>query len=277
VANWDVLIVRESRQINGMEEAELRRMLAAGELHLEDCLRRAGEERWRRVSELKSKSQKGSEQSTGQDDAPAAEEVTLADSPERPGVADSWDEVDGRTVALEPQTMAVPEGVPVPATAGPPAPPPVDAPEYHSEHEEQVSFSRKEQVEPLDMTPMVDVVLLLLLFFMVTASYSMQKILEIPKPDPEKKTAARQSRKDIAKEYIIVELDHRNNILVEDEPLRSRSLNEALKTAATEGNKNKLFLIADGDSFNGKTVEIMDAANEVGLATPIMYSVRTDE
>jgi biopolymer transport protein ExbD len=230
------------------------------------------------VSELKSKSQKNPEPSAGPTAAPAIqEEETVAEASPPRSVSDSWEEVDGRTIAVEPDTMPVPEGIPVPATAGPPSPPPADSPEYHSEHEEQVTFSRKEEVEPLDMTPMVDVVLLLLLFFMVTASYSMQKILEIPKPDPEKKTAARQSRQDIAKEYIIVELDHRNNILVEDEPIRNRPLIEALKTAATEGNKNKLFLIADGDSFNGKTVEIMDAANEVGLATPIMYSVRTDE
>src|SRR5215207_11045725 len=53
MANWDVLYVGEGRQVDGVDETEVRRMLSEGELNSDDCLRRSGETRWRRVSELR--------------------------------------------------------------------------------------------------------------------------------------------------------------------------------------------------------------------------------
>ncbi len=56
-----------------------------------------------------------------------------------------------------------------------------DAPEEQGEP--PVSFERKFQSEDdLDMTPMVDVTFLLLIFFMITAAFSLQKSMEVPAP-----------------------------------------------------------------------------------------------
>ena len=53
--------------------------------------------------------------------------------------------------------------------------------ELESESETKVSFKRAKPEEPeMDLTPMVDVTFQLLIFFMVTASYSIQKALEVP-------------------------------------------------------------------------------------------------
>ena len=49
----------------------------------------------------------------------------------------------------------------------------------------EVSFSNKDgdrADSDMDMTPMVDVTFLLLIFFMVTAAFSLQKSLQIPAP-----------------------------------------------------------------------------------------------
>jgi biopolymer transport protein ExbD len=225
--NWDVLLVADGKQLSNVDESEIRRMLAANELASDDCLRRVGETRWRRVAELKGK------------------------------------------------TEAEPEVKPVPATRVAAAM--HAAAERKEEEEEVASWGRHTEVEPVDMTPMVDVVVLLLLFFMVTASYSLQKILEIPKPSSEKNRASMKSRSELMKEYIILEIDGRNQMLVEDEPLRGRKLPEAIKTAMTETGKTKLLIIADGGSYHGSTVRAIDAGNEVGVAQPIAFSVRSDE
>jgi len=54
--------------------------------------------------------------------------------------------------------------------------------EEPEEEEPPVSFGKKEKIpeDELDMTPMVDVTFLLLIFFMVTASFTLQK--SIPQP-----------------------------------------------------------------------------------------------
>ncbi|MFM7973431.1 MAG: ExbD/TolR family protein, partial [Pirellula sp.] len=46
---------------------------------------------------------------------------------------------------------------------------------------EQVSFEKKElPKDDMDMTPMVDVTFLLLIFFMITANFTMQKSIQVP-------------------------------------------------------------------------------------------------
>ncbi|HUG70447.1 MAG TPA: biopolymer transporter ExbD [Pirellulaceae bacterium] len=45
--------------------------------------------------------------------------------------------------------------------------------------------SRKLAASESDMTPMVDVTFLLLIFFMVTAAFAMQRSMVVPKPGPE--------------------------------------------------------------------------------------------
>ena len=51
--------------------------------------------------------------------------------------------------------------------------------EDEEEFEKDISFEKKDIPEDeLDMTPMVDVTFLLLIFFMVTASFTLQKSLE---------------------------------------------------------------------------------------------------
>jgi biopolymer transport protein ExbD len=48
---------------------------------------------------------------------------------------------------------------------------------------EQVSFKKNElPKDDMDMTPMVDVTFLLLIFFMITASFSSEKVFEKPPP-----------------------------------------------------------------------------------------------
>ena len=43
--------------------------------------------------------------------------------------------------------------------------------------------------DPLDLTSMVDVTFLLLIFFMLTASFTVQKTFEVPNSDPDQEAA----------------------------------------------------------------------------------------
>lgn len=51
----------------------------------------------------------------------------------------------------------------------------------HDEEEDVMPQRKKREDDELDMTPMVDVTFLLLIFFMVTASFSLQKSIQMPK------------------------------------------------------------------------------------------------
>jgi biopolymer transport protein ExbD len=249
--NWDVLYVGEGRQENDLDETEVRRLLTSGELAPEDCLRRTGETRWRRVSDLRNKSAKAAEEERKRQEREDEEKQEIGDVP--------------------PPMMAAPPIVGgVPGAVGTAASP------MHAE-DDIVSWTPQLHVDELDMTPMVDVVLLLLLFFMVTASYMMQKVIEIPKPNPEKSRATAKTRNELMKEYIMVEIDERNQFSVEDEPLKGATLKNAIERAKDETKKTKMFVIAEGACFHGSIVAAFDAATEAKMEAPVLLSVRTDD
>ena len=69
-----------------------------------------------------------------------------------------------------------------PAAAGEdPRGPATDSVLFHDVEEEEMVRRKKRDDEELDMTPMVDVTFLLLIFFMVTASFSLQKSIQMPR------------------------------------------------------------------------------------------------
>jgi len=247
MANWDVLLVSEGKQLSDVDEEEVRRMLAQGDLQPQDCLRRTGEARWRRVSDLRNRGGKT--------------------SPEERARQESEEE------EIQNETSAAPAMLPAAAVVGGPS----GTVHGHEEEDDISSWQPQLHVDELDMTPMVDVVLLLLLFFMVTASYMMQRVIEIPKPNPEKTRATTKTRNELMKEYVIVEIDQRNNFSVEDEPLKGVALKDAIKRAMSETGKNKMFVIAEGECFHGSVVQALDAATDANVPPPVLLSIRTDD
>src|SRR5690606_5409391 len=118
------------------------------------------------------------------------------------------------------------------------------------------------------LTPMVDCTFLLLIFFMITASFSLQKTIEVPPPNPDKKGAAQslQTLDDFKEDSIIVEIDERNTIVIDDEPLAAlASLPQVLSNNMLLEKKNELMLRAHDDAWHDTVVTVIDAANEVGM------------
>jgi len=126
---------------------------------------------------------------------------------------------------------------------------------------------RGSEVDEMDLTPMVDMTFLLLIFFMITASFSLQKSLEVPPPSPDQKGAAQtlQSLEDLENRSIIVRITDDNLILVDDQPVADRArLAETLQSLRT-ADRNELVLSAADAAFHETVVAVIDAANEAGL------------
>jgi biopolymer transport protein ExbD len=121
--------------------------------------------------------------------------------------------------------------------------------------------------EEMDLTPMVDMTFLLLIFFMITASFSIQKSMEVPPPSSDQTgaTQPRQSIDDLADSSIAVRIDDKNAIFIDDEPLPpSQRLSDALKQRFS-AQKNELLLTADDAALHDTVVAVIDAANEIGV------------
>ena len=57
-----------------------------------------------------------------------------------------------------------------------------------------VVFKRNVEEAEMDMTPMVDIVFQLLIFFMITASFTMQKAMPVPKPKDDRPSTSEIGR-----------------------------------------------------------------------------------
>lgn len=130
-----------------------------------------------------------------------------------------------------------------------------------------LGMKRPTDQEEMDLTPMVDMTFLLLIFFMITASFSVQKSLEVPPPSADKKGAAQsiQSLDDLTDTSIAVRIDDRNIVYIDDEPLPgSMRLTDALQQKFSS-QRNELLLTADDAALHDTVVSVIDAANEVGV------------
>ncbi|MFO0944768.1 MAG: biopolymer transporter ExbD [Planctomycetota bacterium] len=231
---WDIFRTEKQKKYYGVEDDVVRKLYAAGKLTDEDYLRPAGEKAWRRIDQLHGYFKKEKPQTP----LPPTRAASVPD-----------EEVEE---ALSSYHSAVEV---------------LDASE-----EEEADFlapirksRRRRKVEELDLTPMVDVTFLLLLFFMLTASYSMQKSIEVPAPDPEKSSQQSQSLEDLRDDYIIVTVEGDNRILVDDEPVPSNQLVERIRASRRDTNRNEMIIHGDPESHHETIVFVMDAANEVGM------------
>ena len=122
--------------------------------------------------------------------------------------------------------------------------------------------------DEMDLTPMVDVTFQLLIFFMVSASFSLQKSIEVPTPDPDQKGASQQVQTidDLHGTSIIVKIDASNTIWIDDEPLGDVGrLADTLRDKMRREQKTELLVTADNQSLHRTIIAVIDAANEVGM------------
>ena len=109
-----------------------------------------------------------------------------------------------------------------------------------------------------DMTPLIDCVFLLLIFFMVTTVFIHTKGLEVDMPA--KSEATEEKKKDIN-----VLLDRDGKIQIKGEDVVPAALAARLVTAMKEANNENIIIQADGECAQKHVVFVVDKAKEVGV------------
>jgi biopolymer transport protein ExbD len=123
-----------------------------------------------------------------------------------------------------------------------------------------------------DMTPMVDVTFLLLIFFMVTTAFAMQRSLAVPKLGSGGPVLRRDNTE--TKADIVVEIDEFNTYHVstdawEQEAPSEHDLIRALRRSRSNAHHNKpvnhLLVKASPESLHEKVVAALDSGAYVGI------------
>lgn len=123
-----------------------------------------------------------------------------------------------------------------------------------------------------DMTPMVDVTFLLLIFFMVTAAFTMQRSMVVPNPNDQGPTIHAPINE--VEADIIVEVDEFNTFHVtadnwEQEAPSEHDLIRALRhirgQEAGKKSLNRMLVKANPDALHEKVVAALDSGAYVGI------------
>ena len=111
----------------------------------------------------------------------------------------------------------------------------------------------------INVTPLVDVMLVLLVIFMLTAPLLTSAVrLDLPSADAPPAAAAPAP--------LTLALDAKGALFLNDRPMTSEQLRERLQDAARLNPETELQLRADQALAYGKVVEVMALAQKAGLS-----------
>ena len=116
----------------------------------------------------------------------------------------------------------------------------------------------------INVTPLVDVILVLLIIFMVTAPM-MSRGIDVRLPRTEAGTDATEDR-------LVVAVDRDSTIFLNDKPVNLALLTDKLKGEMQRTGSDFVFLKADQDVAYGRVMAVMDqikkaGAEKVGMVT----------
>jgi biopolymer transport protein ExbD len=121
----------------------------------------------------------------------------------------------------------------------------------------------------MDMTPMVDVTFLLLIFFMVTAAFSLQKSIEVPAPkdnSPSTRAVPEEEEEDPSEVTVVVDEYNTFRVLTSEEDVECPSEQELLMRLRMASQvATKMLVKANGEAELQYVVTALDAGTAVGM------------
>ncbi|MDB9948726.1 biopolymer transporter ExbD [Porticoccaceae bacterium] len=128
-----------------------------------------------------------------------------------------------------------------------------------------MKFPRRPQRDnSINLTPLIDVVFLLLIFFMVTTTFTRETRMLISLPEAETESIARE------KKVVELVVSKDGTYAVDGQSLINRDIKTimaALKDASAGDSKIPLVITADALSTHQAVITAMDAAGRLGFET----------
>ncbi|ATX81216.1 biopolymer transport protein ExbD/biopolymer transport protein TolR [Mariprofundus ferrinatatus] len=126
----------------------------------------------------------------------------------------------------------------------------------------------------VDITPLVDVVFLMLIFFMVSTSFNLSSSLKLDLPTS-RATAADQESKQVT-----IAINAKGKLYVQDEEVEDADLRKRILNVSKGDPSFRVVLRADADARHKRVVYVLDTLRElemtkIGIATVAADDVET--
>ena len=117
---------------------------------------------------------------------------------------------------------------------------------------------RKQKDVGIEMGPLMDIVFILLIFFVVTSSFTRETGVDVTKPQA-------QSASQLEKENLLIAITREATIHMHERPLDLASLQDILKQSLAKAPDREAVVIADKESETGVLVQVIDMCNLAGV------------
>ncbi|MCK5328361.1 MAG: biopolymer transporter ExbD [Candidatus Latescibacteria bacterium] len=128
----------------------------------------------------------------------------------------------------------------------------------------------KEATSELNLTPMIDIVFQLLIFFMVTAVFAITPGLDIKLPEAEESEAPE-------KENLFIVIDEQGAMKLNHKSVTYASLKrELMEKRKILDNTTMIVIQADEKVFHGQVVKVMDISKAAGITDLVVATEPKD-
>lgn len=123
--------------------------------------------------------------------------------------------------------------------------------------------------DEVDLTPMLDVVFILLIFFVVTASFLKEQAIPVELP-PESPSKNGESTS------LVIHIDADNQLKVDGRTIALRALRAVIEQKKAEGQLSGVVVLAHQMSQAGTYVAVADAARIAGVEQIVLQEVQAN-
>jgi|TARA_B110000240_G_C13426246_1_gene421714 biopolymer transport protein ExbD len=120
-------------------------------------------------------------------------------------------------------------------------------------------LQQSEEEEEIDLTPMLDVVFIMLIFFIVTATFVKEIGLDVNSPDKN------QNIKDADKKSIVVRVTNRDRIMIRGRDVDFRAVRANIERLHAENPEAPVVIQPHPDSTTNVMIHVMDSARLAGV------------
>ncbi len=130
------------------------------------------------------------------------------------------------------------------------------------------SRRRRRHRAGLFLTPMIDIIFLLVIFFILNTSFRQERYIDVNLPVSE-------TSEDVQSEGLVVTLRQDGSVALNGEDTEWAALSEAIRASARENSSTEVIIRADEKAPYGQVVTLMDRIRLAGLEAISLQTVRS--
>jgi biopolymer transport protein ExbD len=131
----------------------------------------------------------------------------------------------------------------------------------------KITQSAAEEESSIDITPLIDIVFIMLIFFIVTATFVKETGIDVNKPDA-------PTAETVKKANILIAIDSSDNIWIERRRIDPRAVRPNIERLHAENPQGSVVIQADKKSTNEMLVLVMDASRSAGVYNIALAAVK---